>query len=274
MPISRHSSDTPVFRSAFQSPDDEYNRSLGVRPVVFDILAPDLETSVLPANLKMVLHVNPQSIGVTYGKVIERVQTRGGYVEQHWGEGPRSLDFKMVTGGFMRLYSGLSNITGGGHDAKGNRRETIAYDKYLDMLALFHNNGSVYDTMGRIVFQGIIKVTYDGGIYLGWFDNFNVSEVAEKPYMFDLSAKYTIHEEVQRFRSAPYTATTAPRTRQHTPKSQSASATAAPGVETAPSTAPAPTAPPGEAQLAWVADKMESVTAPLLEGPAVPWDWK
>ena len=202
MPITTRSNVIPVFTSAFNSSDDETSGS-GVRPVIFDILAPDEETSILP---KMVLHVNPQSMSFTYEKAIERIQTRGGYVEQHWGEGARAIEFKMVTGGFMRLYSGLSNITGGAGatDTKGTRRETIAYDKYLDFLALFHNNGSVYDSTGQIVFQGILKITFDGGIYLGWFSRFNVTEAAEKPYMFDLSASFTVHREVQRFRTFQY----------------------------------------------------------------------
>lgn len=191
----------PVFRSAFGGFEDEYNTALGVRPVVFDILAPDRETSILPDNLKMVLHVNPTSINFSYEKVVEHIQTKGGYVEQHWGDGARSISFSMVTGGFKRLHTGLSNVTGGGFDTGGTRRETIAYDKYLDMLALFHNNGSVYDTNGSIVFQGIIKVTFDGGIYNGWFQSFNVTEDAGKPYQFDLSADFTISHEVLRLRS-------------------------------------------------------------------------
>ena len=191
----------PIFRSAFQSPEDENNTNLGVRPVVFDILAPDRETSILPDNLKMVLHVNPTSLNFSYEKVIERIQTKGGYVEQHWGDGPRSISFSMVTGGFMRLRTGLSNVTGGGFNTGGTRRETIAYDKYLDMLALFHNNGAIYDTNGSIAFHGIIKITFDGGIYFGWFSNFSVNENADKPYQFDLSADFTISHEVLRLRS-------------------------------------------------------------------------
>lgn len=202
--MPRNARTNPVFRSAFKSPDDEYNTNLGIRPVVFDILAPDQETSILPEGVKMVLHVNPSSMAFSYSKIIERIQTKGGYVEQHWGEGARSIAFTMVTGGFKRLYSGLSNITGGGKDVGGTRRETIAYDKYLDMLALFHNNGSIYDQRGQIVFQGIIKVTFDGGVYYGWFDNFAVNEVADKPYLFDLTAQFTISHEVQRLRSIPY----------------------------------------------------------------------
>lgn len=195
----------PVFQSAFISPDDEFNGS-GKRPVIFDIIGPDWETSVLPDYLKMVLHVNPTSMSISHQNVIERIQTRGGFVEQHWGEGVKSIDFNMTSGGFMRLYTGLSNVTGGpgAYDTGGTRRQTIAYDKYLDLLALFHNNGSVYDINGKIVFQGIIKISFDGGIYFGWFSDFSVTEAAEKPYQFTLTAKFTVDREIQRFRSSPY----------------------------------------------------------------------
>jgi len=191
---------TPVFKSAFVSADDEFTGT-GVRPVVFDILGPDLATSILPPDLRMVLHVNPSSFAPTYAKQTERIQTKGGFVEQHWGEAARSLSFNMATGGFKRLFSGLSNVTGGGLDTEGTRRETIAYDKFLDLLALFHNNGSIYDASGQIAFQGILKVTFDGGIYLGWFSTFNVAEAAEKPYQFDLTAEFTVAHEVMRVRT-------------------------------------------------------------------------
>jgi len=187
------------------SEDDEFNGQ-GVRPVVFDILGPDLATSLLPEGLRLVLHVNPSSLNFTYAKQVERIQTRGGFVEQHWGEAAQGLSINMATGGFKRLYSGLSNITGGGYDTGGTRRETIAYDKYLDILALFHNNGSIYDTSGQIALQGIIKVLFDGGIYLGWFTSFSVNEAADKPFMFQLSAEFAIAHEVLRLRSnmSPY----------------------------------------------------------------------
>ena len=191
---------TPIFESAFVSEDDEFN-GLGVRPVVFDILGPDLSTSILPEGLRMVLHVNPSSMNFTYGKQIERLQTKGGFVEQHWGEAAQSLSLKLATGGFKRLYSGMSNVTGGGLDVGGTRRETIAYDKYLDLLALFHNNGSIYDTSGQVALQGIIKVLFDGGVYLGWFSAFNVEESADKAFQFALSAEFTIAHEILRLRS-------------------------------------------------------------------------
>lgn len=193
----------PVFRSSFMSPDDEFNTDIGKKPVVFDILATDRETSILPDNMKLVLHVNPESMSVNYAKIIERIPTKGGFVEQHFGEGLNSLEFNLATGGFMRLFSGLSNITGGqgALDVEGNRREAIAYDKYLDVLALFHNNGSVYDATGKIVFQGFISVTFDGGVYLGVFNDFTVSESADKPYQFTMSTSFTVQHELLRIRT-------------------------------------------------------------------------
>ena len=208
MPVGERNT-VAVFRSAFQSADDEWDTNLAKRPVIFDILAPDHETSILPEGYRMVLHVNPKTMSINSAKTIERIQTKGGFVEQHWGEGARTIDFNMATGGFMRLYSGMSNITGGtgALDVGGTRRETIAYDKYLDFLALFHSNGGMYDTSGKLVFQGIIQVTFDGGIFLGYFSNFSITEAAAAPYSFEITTQFLIAKEIQRFRSMPYSGT-------------------------------------------------------------------
>lgn len=194
----------PYIRSAFQSPSDEFSGQ-GIRPVIFDVIATDGVTSLLPDSLKLVLHVNPSTMSFQYQRTVERIQTKGGFVEQHWGEAPMTISFEMATGGFMRLYTGLSNITGptsaGGYDAGGTRRDTIAYDKYLDMLALFHNNGAVYDTAGKIAFVGCIRILFDGHLFDGWFNTFSVTEAAEKPYQFNMSAAFTVKRDQYELRT-------------------------------------------------------------------------
>lgn len=192
--------DQPLFRGAFPAREGEDYSGQGKRPVVFDILGPDHATSLLPTGIKLVLWVNPSSLSIKYTRKVERIQTLGGWVEQHWGDDAESIDISMATGGFMRLYSGLSDVTSPATTG-GSRRETLAYDTYLDMLALFHNNGSVYDVNGKVALQGIIKMTFDGGVYLGWFNSFTVQESAEKPYQFTLSAALEIKEEVQTWKS-------------------------------------------------------------------------
>lgn len=191
----------PIFQGAFPGGEaEEFSRD-GKRPVIFDILGPDKSTSLLPEGFKLVLFVNPSSLSLKYTRAVERIQTRGGFVEQHWGDGARSLDIEASTGGFMRLYTGLSNITSPSSTG-GTRRETLAYDSYLDMLALFHNNGSVYDSEGRVALQGIIKVTFDGGVYRGWFNTFTVTESADNPYRFTMTAGMDLQDEVQVWKSA------------------------------------------------------------------------
>jgi len=172
----------------------------GKRPVIFDILGPDLETSILPVGVRMVLHVNPSQMSFKMTKKIERIQTRGGWVEQHWGDDTQGVDFEAVTGGFVRLYQGLTSSTSPSLTG-ATRRETLAYDSYLDLLALFHNNGSVYDETGMVAMQGVIKVTLDEGSWLGWFTTFQVSEAAEKPYQFSLTASMEITREIQVWRT-------------------------------------------------------------------------
>ena len=179
--------------SAFNSYEDgslNQNRT----PLVFDVLGPDWSTSVLPDGVRLVLHVNPTSLKVNRQRQVERIQTLGGFVEQHWGDSTVDISADGTTGGFVRAYSGLSNITS--FDAAGgSRRETIAYDKFLDLLALFHSNGSIYDAAGNIALQGCIKMTFDEGVYLGWFSQFTVNENAEKPYQFSVSFQFTVHRE-------------------------------------------------------------------------------
>lgn len=188
-----------LFSTSFPRGEFDEFASNGTRPVIFDIIDPDGE-SLLPEGVRLVLKVNPTSMSIKYAQTINRIQTRGGFVEQHWGDGEISIDFEMVTGYFMRVYVGtISNtdptITG------TSRRDTLGYDTYLDMLALFHNNGSIFDIDGNIVLQGKVKITFDGGVYTGWFSSFSVSEEPTKPYMFTMSAAFTCENEVQNWRS-------------------------------------------------------------------------
>ncbi len=194
------STNQPLFRGAFPGREDtEFSRE-GKRPVIFDILGPDHQTSILPRGVKLVLHVNPSSLSIKYARKVERIQTKGGYVEQHWGDDTISIDFDAATGGFMRLFTGLSNVTSP-NVTGGSRRETLAYDTYLDLLALFHHNGSVFDSQGQVALKGIIKMTFDAGVYLGWFNTFSVVESTDKPYQFTMSGSMDIQDERQVWRS-------------------------------------------------------------------------
>lgn len=176
---------------------------VGIRPFVFDIVAPDGVTSMLPDDIKMVLHANPNQVEYNYEKQTTTSSTLHGWIEYYWGDNPTTISFDVASGVFIRPYTGLSAVTGQasvngetiGKSIGGTRRDTITYDKYLDILSLFHNNGSIYDSIGQIVLQGRIKMTFDGGTWFGWFQSFSVTDDANSPYQFRVSLAMQVERE-------------------------------------------------------------------------------
>jgi len=154
----------------------------GGMPMAFQVTSPfDNRMALLPHAL--VLHVNPASFSESHTKKIERLQTRGGWVEQHWGDELTDISCDGSTGAFVNLYTGLSSVV---------RQRTIAWDRYRDLYDLYRNNGSIYDPFGNIVLQGQIQLLYDRGSYIGTFRNFNVEETADSPFAFKISWSFKV----------------------------------------------------------------------------------
>lgn len=156
-------------------------------PVSFGILLPD--RSDLLSDYVLVSHVNPSSLDERMSQKIERIQTKGGWVEQHWGEELDEISASQTTGAFFDLSHGLTGEA-------IFRRNTIAYDRFHDLIELYRNNGSIYNSGGQILFQGRVVVNYASQDrmekrYEGYFINFEVSE-EEKPWSFSLSWSFKV----------------------------------------------------------------------------------
>lgn len=134
----------------------------------------------------LVLHVNPESFEESYTKLITRQITRGGYVEQHWGEELDIISCSGSTGMFVTIRDGVSAL---------NRKASIAYQKYIELVSLYQNNGLVYDQRGNPIFKGAINLHLDGNIFQGYFENMTVSETAEKPFTFDVNFSFKVEHQ-------------------------------------------------------------------------------
>lgn len=168
-------------------------RRKGYIPMAFQVTSPiNRRTCLLPHAL--VMHVNPSSFAENPIKKVERIQTRGGFVEQHWGDELTEISADGSTGAFMNIYTGTSSIL---------RQRTIAWDRYRDLLDLFYNNGSVYDPYGAIVLQGNIMLMYDKGQYIGYFTNFSVDETSDSPFTFTISWSFKVEETLFKLPVAP-----------------------------------------------------------------------
>ena len=151
-------------------------------PVAFQVTSPfDYNRVLLPHAL--VLHVNPANFNETHTKKVERFQTKGGWVEQHWGDELSEISADGSTGAFMNIYTGLSSVL---------RRRTIAYDRFRDLYDLFRHNGSVYDPYGNIVLQGQIMLMFDRGTFIGTFRTFEFEETAESPFAFTVNWTFKV----------------------------------------------------------------------------------
>lgn len=136
----------------------------------------------------MVMHINPETWEESYTKLINRTMTRGGFVEQHWGEELDTISCSGSTGAFVSVRSGLSML---------NRKASIAYRKYLELVALYRNNGSVYDQRGNIVFHGGINLHFDSNIYTGYFENLTVNETADNGFTFKVDFSYKVEHSLR-----------------------------------------------------------------------------
>jgi len=155
-------------------------------PMAFQLTSPfNNRKALLPHAL--VMHVNPDSYSENHLKKVERMQTRGGFVEQHWGDDLTDISGDGSTGAFMNLYTGLSSVL---------RHKTIAWDRYRDLHDLYRCNGSVFDPYGNIVLQGQVMLMFDRGTYLGHFTSFETSETDDQPFTFKISWQFKVEEEL------------------------------------------------------------------------------
>jgi len=157
-------------------------------PVAFQITSPFNSHRLLMPHA-LVMHINPQNWSENHNKRKEVIQTRGGFVEQHWGDELTEISADGSTGAFMNIYTGLASVM---------RRRTIAWDRYRDLHDLYRNNGSVYDPFGNVVLQGHVMLMYDRGTYMGYFESFDVEETDDQPFAFKISWNFKVEEEIMK----------------------------------------------------------------------------
>jgi len=141
------------------------------------------QISGLPDKYKvpdLIMKINPQNLGCNYTQLINRKRTLGGFIEEHWGEQLDTLSASGKTGQFI----GQSGLT------SAERRKTEAFKNFENLIAIYRNNGSLFhESTGKIIAQGWVVMNYDNCIYRGYFENFSISEIADK--QFELSYNFT-----------------------------------------------------------------------------------
>jgi len=151
--------------------------------VITDLLNPNM---IVPP---LYMQINPHTFNQSFQKKIHRYTTFIAFIEEYWGDELDTISCSNSTGGFV-----LEPEDGIDHLTVCDRTKTISYFKFQDILDLYRNNGNVYDSTGRIVKKGNILLSFDVGVYYGYFENFNYTEDAESPYKFNFDFVFKVEK--------------------------------------------------------------------------------
>ena len=142
--------------------------------------------------------INPQSFRVSMEKVISDGNWgRNGHIIEHWGDGQDRIE---GSGKIAAFYS-IDATNGNGPGLTRTARQfSQSYQNFLSLWLLYKNNGGVYlpdpITAGshfkNLSVLGSVYVYYDEVLYVGSFDDFNLTEAETTPFTLEYSFNFTV----------------------------------------------------------------------------------
>ena len=134
------------------------------------------------------MHIAPQNLDMQYRKVINRFRTRGGWVEQHWGDELDTMNATASTGSFFVLNQGLT---------VAQRHQSLSMINFQEIFSLYQNNACAYDLNGNIISQGDVFIEYDSFKLFGQFQSFHWTEDATVPYRWNFNFGFEVTRSTQ-----------------------------------------------------------------------------
>jgi len=141
----------------------------------------------------LTMHINPQNLDLSYSPLINETRTLGGFIHEFWGEELTTLSASGKTAMFYNS-NGITNL---------DSKLTESYNNFLRLVNIYKNNGKDYSddrntlaskaNPNRIISFGMVIMTYLDKQYEGYFENFSITELADKPFYleYDFSFKIT-----------------------------------------------------------------------------------
>lgn len=189
----------PHFSAPASNEASEATTGLG-RPMLFQVTRVGSLEPLWPYVLA--LHINPSSLQEQFTKSKNVVMTRGGFVEFVWPDDLDSLSADATTGAFIGPDSGLTadSANAGYKIGRGagtvrsfrGRHGTIAWERHMDLVELFRQNGQIFNGSGMPILRSQIMCMYDRGVYIGFFSSFEIVETGDMPFQFKLSWEFKV----------------------------------------------------------------------------------
>jgi len=152
------------------------------------------------------LLVNPSSFKISSEKVISDGNwTRNGPIVEHWGESQDKIDASGKLAGFFSIdaVNPAPDAQGEGPGlTRGARQYSASYQNFMSLYLLYRSNANVYTTgalpdskdayLNRLSMVGSMYIYYDDTMYIGSFDNFNITESDATPYSLEYNFQFTV----------------------------------------------------------------------------------
>lgn len=147
---------------------------------------------------ELIMFINPANIDITYSSLVTETRTLGGFVQEFWGEQLTSLS---AAGQTAMFYSnkGITNK---------DVRLSESYQNFIRLVNVYKNNGKDYSDKkllaknvnpNRIVSFGTVIMNYISKEYHGYFENFSIKELSEKPFNLEYDFSFKVIKTVGDF---------------------------------------------------------------------------
>jgi hypothetical protein len=142
--------------------------------------------------------INPADFTRSYEHSFDAPKVRRGHVVHIWLEKPLSISCKGVTAAQYIL-----GTNGDGGLTNRFRAQSLSHLNLMSLVRIYKNNGYIFsgDAFGSgnenlPLIAMSVYIYYDGHIYLGSFDDFNITDAADKPYNLEYSFKFTARYDI------------------------------------------------------------------------------
>ena len=150
----------------------------------------------------LLMLVNPSSFNRSYEPTIDKPKARAGHVVQMWLERPLTISCSGQSAGQY-----VVDASGSGGITHQNRLHSLSYKNVMSLALMYRNNGVIYsgDSIQSLVDAGnsgipilamSMFIYFDGHVYIGSFDDFSITDAAEKPFTLSYSWKFTARYDV------------------------------------------------------------------------------
>jgi hypothetical protein len=153
------------------------------------------------------LLVNPKSFKISSEKICNDGNwTRNGHIVEHWGDQQDKLDASGTLAAFFAVDANSQTPNSDGSSpglTRVARQYSESFQNFLSLYLLYKNNGYLFTSaldqpihkskfFNRLSLVGSIYIYYDSTLYIGSFDNFNITETDDKPYTLEYSFQFTV----------------------------------------------------------------------------------